>query len=407
MSTINYADALRLALKTPILEFKGMGYEQYSQPAQRANAFLFLAVDEHEYGPREPYHTRIIQHVHSLITGGHEPCIDIVQIWSYPAVACAITICKHTPTIWAEFTTDQINRLDLIMTAFALMNNLASNDANDYMTGLARRGDFGKRRPPNFRLPVLVPVIAAAHYFGGSDELDKILTGFDYDTFIAKAQTFGYKNLLEVWQTPSFEHNGITVPGARDLLMDGGTTYIISKSPMDEGNVYRGGSGKGARIPYLYHNFRAGSVELINDILKHDYSGGPVTSVAGDNNDGTYLCYILDGSESPMQGREGMMFEYSAKDGEGVRSDGFYCQMDFNMEIALLIMAKLLGVWSEEASPEVYVLVCVGHTDHIYKLERGYMSHAMGMQRVERENNLRGYYFTKAIWEKYFPTVEV
>ena len=406
MSTINYADTLRLALKTPILEFKGSGYEQYSQPAQRANALLFLAVDEHENGPREPYHTRIIQHVKSLITGGNEPCIDVVQIWCYPAVACAITLCKHTPTIWAEFTSADIKRLDFLMTAFAVMNNFASNDANDYTTGLARKGDFGKRRPPNFRLPVIIPAIAAAHYFGGSDALDEILTNFDYDAFTAKAEVYGFKNLLEVWTTPSFEHNGITVPGARELLMDGGTTYIVSKAPMDSGNVYRGGVGKGARVPYVYHNLRAGSIELIDDILKHDYSGGPVTSVAGDNNDGTYLCYILDGSESPMQGREGMMFEYSAKDGEGIRSDGFYCQVDFSMEVALLIMTKLLGVWSEDTHPETYAKVWVGNTDHIYKLEKGYMSHAMGMQRAERENNLRGYYFTKLIWESYFKQLQ-
>ena len=399
---MNYKDTLQIALKTPILEFKGLGYEQFSQHAQRANAFLFLVADEKKNGLREPYHARIMQHINSITTGGHEPAIDVLQIWVYPTIACAITICKHTPTIWAELSSDVVERLDFIMTAFALMNNLASNDDNDYMTGLSRLGNFRKNRGPNYRLPVTIPIIAAAYYFGNSDKLDEILTSFDYDEFIAKAENFEFKNLLEVWKTPYLMHGDIKILGAREMLVDGGTTYTISKGNIDSGNIYRGGSGQGAKIPYKYCGLKSDSTGIIEEILKFAHLGGPVTSVAGDNNDGTHLCYILDGSESPVEGRDGMLYEYNLKDSEGIRSDGFYCQVDFSMEIAFLTMLKLLGIWSESLNPDIYEKVWVGNTDHIYKLEKGYMSHAMGMQRIERENNLRGYYFTKAIWVNYF-----
>ena len=402
---MTYSAILNGALKTPILRYIGFAKEQTPERLQCANAFLFLVIDERKNGKREPYHTRAVQHLKNILKSGNEPGIDALHIWAYPATVCAITLCKHTPMIWAELTEDEIDRCDLLMTAFGVMSNFISNDANAYHTGISLRGDVRKGRSPNVRFPLVTPAIASAYYFGGSDALDDILTNFDYDAFIAKAEAFGFSNLLDVWKTPSFERNGIVYPGARELLTLPGNAYVISRMPMDSGNVYRAGKGQGAKIPYVYQGFRACDVDCANYLFAYNHSGGMVQSNVGDNGDGTFTCYIMDGSTSPMQGKDGMMFEYNASDPGGIRSDAFYCQMDFSMEVALLLMLKELGVWSEHTNTDLYKKIYVGNTDHIYKLERGYYSQGMCMQRTEVENNLRGYYFTKALWEKYFPTV--
>ena len=404
---ISYTAVLNAALKTPLVRYIGFSKEQTPERMQCANAFLFLVMHERKNGKREPYHSRAVLHLKNLIKSGNEPGIDAVQIWAYPATACAITLCKHTPDIWYELTDEEIERLDLLMTAFGLISNFIGNDANEYQTGISLRGDVRKQRPPNFRFPLIIPGIAAAHYFGGSDKLDEILTGFDYDAFIVKAQTFGFNNLLKIWQTPGFEHNGITYPGAKELLTTDGSAYIVSKMPMDYGNVYRGGKGKGAMIPYLYHGCRAGSAEIVNDLVLFNHSAGAIKSTAGDNGDGTFVCYIIDGSASPMEGKDGLMYEYDTEDSEGVRSDAHYCQMDFSMEIALLLMAKELGIWSEDNNAELYKKIYAGNEDNLYKLSVGYMSQGMGMQRIEVETNLRGYFFTKTLWKSLFPEIEV
>lgn len=407
MDNLNYNTVLEAALTTPIVEFNGVGFEQGFRHSQRCNALLFLVLDEKRNGVSEKVHTRIMQHLRSLIKGGHEPAVDVMQIWAYPTVASVLAICANTVSIWGELTDDEVSRMDTIMTAFAVMNNFATNDANDYFTGFNRRGDYDKRRPPNFRLPVTLPISAATVYFGSSEAVDKILCEFNFDDFKTKLKEFGFTNMLKAWDIPSYKYGEITVSGTKELIHEGGLAFIVSKTYMDAGNVYRGGTGKGATMPYVYKNTKADSYEFLKEVVGHTYSGGIVKSTAGDNNDGTHMCYIMDGSKSPVEGFDGMLAEYNAKDGEGLRSDAFYCQMAFNMIVAYLTMLKVTAKWDENFDTDLYKKVWVGNTDHIYKLSKGYQSHAMGMYRVDCENNLRGYLFTKCIWKDYFKQLDL
>lgn len=397
--TIIYDDTLKAAYNTKVLRFVGDHGEQTMDKMQSANAFLFLVMDERKYGKREPYHKRIVAHLKNILIGGNEPCIDAVQYWSYPAVVCAITLCKHTPEIWIELSENEIARADFLMTAFAVMSNYISNDSNDYRTGIGLKGDVWKERTANFKFPFVTPIVAAVHYFGSADAIDKLLVNFDYDSFIDKAKTFGFTNLIKIWTTPSFEVNGITYPGAKELLTEAGNAFIISATSYDNGNIYRGGSGLGVKIPYLYQGYRADDIGIVNYLLEYNHSGGAAVSRVGDEGDGMYTCYTIDGSNSSVEGSDGMMIEYNHNDPGGLRSDGHYCAMDFNMEIALLSLVTELGVWSGYDNAEVYNKVYVGNVDHIHKLEVGYYSKRMGMRKVEQEHNLMGYYFTKVIWE--------
>lgn len=403
---MTYSAALNAAYNTPILKYIGFNKEQAGQHMQSANAFLFLVMDIRKNGAREPYVTRALQHLQNVLRGGNEPGIDAMQIWAYPIHTCAITLCKYTPAIWGRLSDQEIERCDLLMQAHGVMSNFAVNDANNYGTGISLRGDCWKNRSPNYRLSLTIPGIAAAHYFGGADELDNLLTGFDYDVFISKAQEFGFKNLLGVWTTPSFEKNGVVGPGAKELLTTECTAYVLSRMPMDKGNIYKVGRGKGAKIPFVYQGHRADSVGIVEYLTRFNHSGGACVSHSEDLGDGTYTCYTIDGSTSSAEGKEGMLREYNGFD-IALRSDAFYCTNDFCMEIALLIMCKELGVWVEDENPELYEIIYSGNVDHIHKFSIGYMSQGMGHQRIERENNMRGYYYAKALWEKYFPIVEV
>ena len=402
-----YSEVLRNALKTPILHYVGFGKEQINQVHQAANAFYMLTFDEHVNGKREPFHTRTVQHLKNVLKGGNEPACESSQIWAYPATVCAILLCKNTPSIWMELNDEEIERCDLLMTAFGIISNFMANDSNNYGTGISLYGDVWKDRPTNYRLPIVVPGIAAAHYFGGSDKLDLILTNFDYDSFIEKAQTFGFTNLLKVWNTASFEKDGRVIPGAKALLTTSCTAYSVSNMPMDRGNVYYAGSGKGARLPYKYEGFRAGDEGIITYLAAYNHSGGRISSRIGDLGDGSFSCYVTDGSDSPMEGKDGLMIEYNISDAVGIRSSAFYGQVDFMMEVVMLLTAKELGLWSETDDMELYKKIYAGNIDHVYKFERGYMSQGMGFRSIEIENNLRGYRFIRALWEKYFPVVEV
>lgn len=393
-----YLSTLQMAYGAAILEYEGERKEQANKHLQSANAFLWLVCDVIKNGDRDPYFSRTVSHLKSVLKGGHEPCIDAVQIWSYPALVCAITLCKHTPIIWAQLNAEELERCDLLMTAFAVMSNFISNDANNYKTGFGLKGDVRKDRAPNFRFPLIVPAIASAHYFGGADRLDEILTGFDYDAFITRAAELGFTNLLEIWTTPSIEKDGRHIPGARELLTEGGDAYIISATHYDHGNIYRGGTGVGAKVPYLYDGMRADAIGIAKSLIKYNHSGGACVSFVGNNGEGKYLCYTIDGSTSIMEGTDGMLLEYNLKDPGGLRSSASYCDVDFMSEIALVTMLKALGVWDNDE--ECDRLILVGGTDHIHKLSVGYMSQGMGMRYVEVANNLRGYYFIKNLFDE-------
>lgn len=401
-----YYKNLNNALKTSTLRYTGHRKEQNPEIMQSANAFFMLVSDGYKNGMREPYHSRILAHIRCLITGGNEPSVDAVQIWAYPATVCAITLCKKSPYIWSELTDDEVNRLDFLMTAFAVMSNFISNDENNYKTGIGLKGDVWKERGANFKFPLIVPAFACAQYFGSADALDNILVGFDYDGFMSKAREYGFTNILEIWGTPAFEKNGIRYPGAKELLTTEGQAFIVSSTYFDNGNVYRGGEGKGAKIPYLYKGMRADDTGIITYLIADNHNGGECRSKIGDEGDGTFACYTVDGSVSEAEGKDGMLSEYNSSDPGGLRSDAFYCQMDFSMETVFIVMCKLLSLWSEVDNTELYQKLCSGNTDHIHKLDVGYFSQGMGAKRIEAGNNLRGHYFAKAMWEEFFSTAE-
>lgn len=388
---------LEVAMNTPILRYSGFKQEMRPEIFQSACALFYLIIEGRKNGFENRVKTRVTQHLRNVIVGGREPCMDCQHYWHYPILAASITLAKNTPEIWNEFAQEEVQKFDTLMECFVYITNFIANDNNEYRTGLKLRGDVYKHWNPNFKISLVSPIVFCSIYFGGSVILDNMLENFDYDRMIAKLEAFGFKNIIEIWSTPDFQHNGQIFAGAKSLMINGGQAYIC-----DQGNVFKGGSGVGVKVPFFYRNYAADDISLVNYLLENCYDGGAVFSHTEDDGTGAYDAYIVDGSISPVEGQLGLMTEFNGTDKDGIRSDGLYCMIDFNMVIAIITALKELGIWSENTYPYTYSLVKVGNTDLIYKLEKGYMSYSLGTQRIIKENNTIGYPMMKEIWQEYF-----
>lgn len=384
-----------IAFNAPNVRFSGSDNEYKLDIMRSASALIYLMLEARQKELDSTIHTRIVQNLKNIIIGGKEPCIDAQHYWSYPLVTSCICLAKLTPLIWCEFTDEEKEKFDTLMTGFAVMSNYISNDKNHYKTGLNLKGDVYKHWNPNYKLSLVIPIIACGHYFGGNDELDDILINFDYDEFIAKCTKFGFKNILDLWTRETAIIDNIEVPGVKEMLLNKGNAYVVEKN-----NVFDGGKGYGVHIPYLYNKARATDYAIVDKLLNECYNGGPVCSQIGDESD--YDAYILGGLISPVEGMTGMFKEFNGVDAYGVRSDAHYCALDFTMVVYMLATLKELGVWDETLDSELYQKICVGNTDLIFKLETGYMSNSNGKQHIVKENNLFGYEFAKDYWLNHF-----
>ena len=123
-------------------------------------------------------------------------------------------------------------------------------------------GNFGKGWNPNYRNTYLSVVLSASMYFG-AEELDKIYTSFDYDTYVKKYEELGFTNILATW----------TVAG-KDLMENGGECTLlggIGLSHMEAGQP--GGTGKGVKLPFKYNGHGPGEIEyLFKNLIDFTYA---------------------------------------------------------------------------------------------------------------------------------------
>ena len=394
-------NAITLAMNAPLVSFRGLSNERVPQNLQGASSMLTLALLAFHDESTESTRRKLLAHIRSMISSGNEPCIDCTNNWVYPIVTSAIALAKQSSSVWSQLSEEEIDKLDLIMTLFTIICNYINNDANSYTTGLGRKGDVNKNFSPNFRWSLLGPMIACSSYFGGEDAIDTLLTTFDYDALMEKVRAYNFCNILAVWGLSEMQYGDYTLPSSKDLIELPGRAYIRDDNFT---NVYAAGSGQGAKIPFLYKGFRANVNDLLNQLLEFSYSGGKVTSHSADRGNGSYLAHTLNGEVSPLEGQDGMMREFNTIDGPGerLRSDAWYCMLDFQMMLGLLAIGKFTSHWSEDENAELYKKVRVGTSDLMYKLGVGYMGYSLGRNRVIKENNITGYTMLKNCWLAYF-----
>ena len=402
---VNYNKQLDIALNVPVVKYTGVNSEYNKNIIQSCVAFFALVVDEFKYGIQDPTkHARILAHINTFTASGNEPSGEVQHFWHYPILTSAIALAKRTSTIWGSLSQATINRLDFIMKMFAIGANFISNDKNAYRTGFTFRGDVYKEYTANFRLSLVGPIIACADYFGGSDNLDAIFENFDYDSFIEEMENYGFSNMTAIWTTPTSEYNSQTIPGVSQLLTTGGQAYV-KEAVLGSFNLYDGGSGEGVKIPYLYKGMRAGDKDLLIELLSFCYSGGTIISKLGTNEDGSYQTYIMNNKTSPYEGLDGLMLEFNTVD-PNLRSDGNYCEIDFIMSLALLMLCKASGLWSDIENIDLYKKIWNGTNDLFFKLKNGYMSYSLLRSHVAVETNIIGYSIAKEMFNEFFENPE-
>lgn len=395
MANQNCTTKMHSAMLIPATMYRGGTFD----PTNEAAALLFMLLHEHHIDGTQQIKERILKHIQSIITPGCEPPIDAYKYHSFLFLTASLALAKRTDSIWCELDTEQKQRIDCLMRAFAYIANFITNDANDYKTGIGLMGCVYKKWNPNYRLSLVSPMIFCVSYFGGIDHINEILLNFDYDAEIALFESYGFTNLFDRWSTLGVcDNDGQYYAGAEELLMDGGEARIYDRK---NHNAVAAGTGVGVRVEYLYEGTNE-LPKIIESLILHCYSGGAVTSRTDVNVDGIYDAYILDGSLSPYEGQAGMMKEFNSGDAHGMRNHAGYCQKDFCLALGLLAACRELGIYDITTNTELFDMVCVGNGDLIYKLEHGYHSYAMGFGTTTRETEQYGYSLWKTYWYEHF-----
>lgn len=321
----------------------------------------------------------------SLIAGGNEPLCSTSCFWSHSVVSAALLLVKNTPVIYDELTQDEIDRIELLEKCLAIAGNWGYNDDNNYATGPDLKGNFGKEWNPNHRHSYLPTVLMGALYFG-SEELDKIYTSFSYDEYMKKLEEYGFTNIIGAWSN-----------AGKDLMENGGKAVLVGNQGInDQKPGDPAGEGKGVKIPFKYKGLGLNDLEGIYvKLLEATYKGTVVNGFGTD-------CYIVTGESSPMLGYEGMMYEFAAGDGYGIRSKAGYCFDSFMVIMPVLANMKMFGAWDSQSDDQKLqdTRMYVGNTDFIFKSQQGYQGYSNGSKSsVEYESSFGlGYMVGKDLW---------
>lgn len=342
----------------------------------------------------------VLKHIRYIISGGNEPFACVGPYWSHAIFASGMLLVKNTPVIYNELTDLEKEKMDWLMRALAIAGNWGYNDLNDYSTGFDLLGNFGKGWNPNYRNTYLSVVITSSMYFG-ADELNKIYTSFDYDTYIKKYTELGFTNILATWTT-----------AGKELMENGGECTLlggIGGSYMEAGQS--GGSGVGVKIPFTYNGITLDNIHgLFTSLVEYTYAF-KVASEYG--TPGTYdHTYILSGKKSPFEGQMGMMREFAAGDGgaksggvSSIRSRCGYGYDSFKILNTVYANMKLFGGWdsSTKRMRELDNRIYVGTEDLLFKLHEGYYGYSSGggSNEYEYQNYNSGFKYAKDLWKNF------
>ena len=389
---------------------------------ERASALLALLMDIRKGHSEdlEPLIDRAAAHLKNLTSGGKEPLFGLNCYWNYPLLAAGITLAHETPEVWNKLNTREKTALDLMMKSFAYVVTLGTADGNNYLTGPDLIGNYSKSWNPNYRLATVLPILFASRYFGGADKINEMLLQFNFDTHVQALRDSGLTRAYACWTTPApVDAEGKTYPCARDFMMNGGPAYLRAAIDADSserlGNYVgkAAGSGVGVRTEYKYLGHPLSDVSgILHELIVFNYSGGAVLNSYGTYADGSPKAYIVDGTDSPVLGLDGMMLELKSgdggngKDGEDIRSSCGYCTHDFVMLTAALAVMDEVGMYDITARENVrdFRLMWVGNTDFLYKMLHGYQSYSLGhpYDYINYEEDRDGYYVWKAWWNARF-----
>ena len=389
---MTYDLMIKRAMLSEIYSFNGMKNE-LNNFTLRSTAEFFALASENANNPSENLAKRILVYIRLYIAGGNEPCMDSWRNWHYPAFAAGMAMCKKQDNVWSKLSEEEKSKIDLLMKCLTVITAFISNDGNSYRTGVGLRGGVQKSWNPNIRVSLVAPIVFCGDYFGGSDKIDEILTNFSYQDTMEQLRNFGFKNIIEPWSTETQIIDNTKIRGAQCLLELPGKAYIYEQNKNGGYNVFPAMGGKGAKRPYLCKEMRAADPNIIKDLLDYIYSGGSIISEV--NFDDIHTG-IVDGTESPYKGQNGMFLEFN---NDGDRSDAWHCSINFGLAVCLIRACDVLGIGDFSSRQDIKN----GNNDLFYKLEHGYTSLSQGRVRdvFEKDTNA-DFEVYKQIWNNFY-----
>ena len=344
--------------------------------------------------------------------GGKFLTFDLGPTWGNTTLTAALAVAKQTPAVWNRLTEENIEVLDFIMECFAYIQCFGTDDDNNYSTGPAMQGNYGKGWNPNYRLANVPPMLFCAAYMGGADKVNNSNLCFNFDEVVEKFTEYGFTAAYNGWTKEAPElADGSLGPTAKEFLTNGGKAYLKSRTDptgrLDYNEGTAAGNGVGVRTTYTYHTYQLRQAEeIIEDLLNYCYSGGAVINSYGTYADGSPKAYILDGTSSPYVGLPGMFLEFKSGDGgdantkSDIRSSCSYNHHNFVMVMSMLSAFEELGIYDvkEKKNRETFAIVWVGNNDFLYKYSHGYMSYSLSKPYESHESSSAGYYLWKSYW---------
>jgi hypothetical protein len=322
--------------------------------------------------------SRLVAQIGNLVVGGHEPDANgSLEGWSHNDIAQAILLAKHEPSVWNRLTVAQKAKIDLLMEALAIAGNWQFNDKNDFHSDLDGICHFQKTNNPNYREGYVGIVIAASQYFGAS-QLNSVFTSFSYTSFTKQLQAAGFTNILAAWA------------GSSATLMTSG------------GNDKCGGSGVGAKVPFVYQGVALNDpVGIYSKLALFTYQDTVTSSGANGK------AYIVGHKTSPCQGMKGMEHEFNSSDSGGPRSDALYSFEGWMNSLSTRTTMTVLGIWgSGSLRQNLAGLMQVGSADLLFKLSVGYEGYYLGQTRLVNQTtpasdgpSAKGFFFDQQVWD--------
>ena len=86
-----------------LLSYVG-NYDRSGNVEAKGSALLYLALGEYQSPSDGVIKDKILESVRFFIKGGNEPGFNAGPNHSYPPVALALAVIRHTPTVWGALT---------------------------------------------------------------------------------------------------------------------------------------------------------------------------------------------------------------------------------------------------------------------------------------------------------------
>lgn len=338
---------------------------------------------------------RLVAHLRHLVSGGEESPARGGGIVGHHegTLATALAFAKLTPAVWDQLSPDERDRLEWQMRFMTAAANFSQNfeSPNGQARGVMGPRSFLKRHNPNLVVGNVETMSAAFYFFGGAPAVDALLAGFDYDAWIAAANSLGFTNISQTWDV------GLQRWGPAKLNGD-------IRRPFTYEHQYPDAEPDGTAPLYpkglevAFDPFEL----LVSLNIRNFYHRVADASPLG-------YGYQLGGVSSPMLGRQGMAYEFAANDAGPERSDLKYVHESINTSIFnVALVASQGGLVSGDPGKAALVRrrLRVGLTDFFFKAEHGWYSYQTGGSPGEgpldgRDLVDRGFNFTHSVYFGY------